>query len=104
VLSTVISRPRALEAVVDAGLKSLSTDSGMAEPKGLPGVSYRAAGDEHGILSWAPGATVQLQVGDQIELIPSHIDTTVNLHDVYHVLRGGRLTAIWPISARGKIQ
>jgi D-serine deaminase-like pyridoxal phosphate-dependent protein len=104
VLTTVISRPRAGEAVVDAGLKSLSTDSGMAEPKGCPGVSYRAAGDEHGILSWDPSSRSGPQIGDRIELIPSHIDTTVNLHDVYHVLRAGHLAAIWPISARGKIQ
>jgi D-serine deaminase-like pyridoxal phosphate-dependent protein len=104
VLATVISRPRACEAVVDAGLKSLSTDSGMAEPKALTGVVYRAAGDEHGILSWDPDAAIELQVGDRIELIPSHIDTTVNLHDMYHVLRSGRLVGSWPIVARGKSQ
>jgi D-serine deaminase-like pyridoxal phosphate-dependent protein len=33
ILSTVISRPVPTRAVVDAGLKSLSTDSGMPEPK-----------------------------------------------------------------------
>src|SRR2546423_3717662 len=41
ILSTVISRPTPTRAVVDAGLKSLSTDSGMPEPRGLPGVHYR---------------------------------------------------------------
>jgi D-serine deaminase-like pyridoxal phosphate-dependent protein len=107
ILSTVISRPRPGEAVIDAGLKSLSTDSGFAEPKNSPGMSYRPAGDEHGILAWAPGALSgqpEPRVGDRVELIPSHIDTTVNLHDVYHVTSAGRLVAAWPVSARGKVQ
>jgi D-serine deaminase-like pyridoxal phosphate-dependent protein len=107
ILSTVISRPRPGEAVIDAGLKSLSTDSGFAEPKDRPGMSYRPAGDEHGILAWspgAPGADPEPRVGDRVELLPSHIDTTVNLHDVYHVMSGGRLVAAWPVSARGKVQ
>jgi len=104
VLATVISRPRAGEAVVDAGLKSLSTDSGFAAPKDLPGVSYRPAGDEHGILSWDPASAHTLEVGDRVELLPSHIDTTINLHDVYYARRGDVIEAIWPVLARGKVQ
>jgi D-serine deaminase-like pyridoxal phosphate-dependent protein len=105
VLTTVISRPRPNEAVVDAGLKSVSTDSGFAEPKQLPGMSYRPAGDEHGILAW--DASYQGRepcIGDRLELIPSHIDTTVNLHDTYHLLEEGQLHDIWPVAARGKVQ
>lgn len=105
VLSTVISRPRAGEAVIDAGLKSLSTDMGVAAPAALPGVSYRPAGDEHGILSWAAAATEPaLAVGDRVALWPSHIDTTINLYDEYHVHRGGHYEGVWPVSARGKVQ
>jgi D-serine deaminase-like pyridoxal phosphate-dependent protein len=107
ILSTVISRPAPARAVVDAGLKSLSIDSGMPEPKGLPGIEYQPAGDEHGILTWtknAESATVHLEVGDRIELIPSHIDTTINLHDYYYAHRYGTLEAIWPVAARGKVQ
>ncbi|HEX4206897.1 MAG TPA: DSD1 family PLP-dependent enzyme [Ktedonobacteraceae bacterium] len=103
ILSTVISRPTPTQAVVDAGLKSLSTDSGMPEPRGLSGIAYQPGGDEHGILRWAKG-TVQLEVGDRIELIPSHIDTTINLHDSYYAYRDGTLEAIWPVAARGKVQ
>lgn len=107
VLSTVISRPAATRAVVDAGLKSLSTDSGMPEPKGLPGVGYRPGGDEHGVLTWEGGmlpASGSLTIGERVELIPSHIDTTVNLHDWYHAHREGKLEAIWSVTARGKVQ
>ncbi len=103
ILSTVISRPTPTRAVVDAGLKSLSTDSGMPEPKGLPGVTYQPGGDEHGILRWDARAGL-LNIGDRLELIPSHIDTTINLHDVYYAHREGKLEAIWPVSTRGKVQ
>ncbi|NNJ11546.1 DSD1 family PLP-dependent enzyme [Chloroflexales bacterium ZM16-3] len=104
VISTVISRPVAGRAVLDAGLKALPTDMGNAEPVGLPGVSYCPGGDEHGILTWANDADPGLAIGDRVALIPGHIDTTVNLFDVYHAQRGGEVVAIWPIAARGRSQ
>ncbi len=103
ILATVISRPAARQAVIDAGLKSLSTDSGMAEPKGWPGLRYRPGGDEHGILEWEEGTTAPA-LGDRIEMIPSHIDTTVNLHDYYYGCRKGKIETIWPVATRGKVQ
>ncbi len=105
ILSTVLSRPVSNRAVIDAGLKSLSTDSGMAEVKKLEGVKYRPGGDEHGILEWADtNQAITLEVGDRVEMIPSHIDTTINLHDFYYGYRSGQIETIWPISARGKVQ
>ncbi len=106
ILSTVVSRPASNRAVVDAGLKSLSIDSGMPEPKGLPGITYRPGGDEHGILTWDSSVPTNLQpqVGDRIAFIPSHIDTTINLHDYYYAYRDGKLEAIWQVAARGKVQ
>jgi D-serine deaminase-like pyridoxal phosphate-dependent protein len=104
VLATVLSRPREREAIVDAGLKSLSTDSGPAEPRALPGVRYRPAGDEHGVLEWDGGCNVRLAIGDRVELLPSHIDTTINLHDTYRLHRDGVLCASWPVAARGRVQ
>ncbi len=107
ILSTVVSRPASNRAVVDAGLKSLSIDSGMPEPRGLPGVTYRPGGDEHGILTLDSNtvpANRQPEVGDRIAFIPSHIDTTINLHDYYYAFRDDRLEAIWPVATRGKVQ
>jgi len=107
ILSTVISRPTPERAVVDAGLKSLSIDSGMAEPQGLPGVTYRPGGDEHGILTWHEDIHIpseRLNVGERMAFIPSHIDTTVNLHDIYYACREGRIEAIWSVATRGKVQ
>ena len=107
VLSTVISQPVPQRTIIDAGLKSLSTDSGMAEPRNIPGVRYTPLGDEHGSLVWDDGYTKSnqtLQIGDRVELIPSHCDTTINLFDTYYAHRNGKIEAIWPITARGKVQ
>jgi D-serine deaminase-like pyridoxal phosphate-dependent protein len=104
-LATVISRPAADRAVVDAGLKTLSNDSGPARPADAPGWTYHHAGDEHGILSpTGDPDRRELRVGDRLALLPSHIDTTVNLHDFLYAHRDGRIEAVWPVAARGKVQ
>jgi D-serine deaminase-like pyridoxal phosphate-dependent protein len=104
--ATVISTPGPGRAILDAGFKSLSTDSGFAQPADLEGWSYSPAGDEHGALTVDADAqrVSSLKIGDRVALIPSHIDTTVNLHNAYFAHRSGVLEAVWPISARGKIQ
>ena len=102
VLSTIISQPNPQTVIIDAGLKTLSTDMGMAQAKGYDAEYYRPS-EEHGRLKLNDPA-IDLKVGDKVELIPSHCCTTINLHDRYYAVRNGKLEAIWPISARGKIQ
>lgn len=104
VVATVISRPADDRVIVDAGLKSLSNDSGSAQVADRSGWSYRPAGDEHGILTTDAESAHELHIGDRVALVPSHIDTTVNLHDVMYVHRKGALEATWAIAARGKVQ
>lgn len=104
-VSTVISRPAPGRAVVDAGLKTLSNDSGPARLVDVAGWSYQPAGDEHGVLTRADDEPQRdLRVGDRVLLMPSHIDTTINLHDVMHTHRRGEVEATWPVAARGKVQ
>lgn len=102
-LTTVISKRRPDIAVVDAGFKSASIDSGMPGVRGFPGAQFVFAGDEHGHILF-DGPRADVHVGDKVELVPSHCDTTINLHDVYWVIRDGRLEDVWPIAARGKIR
>jgi D-serine deaminase-like pyridoxal phosphate-dependent protein len=40
-------------------------------------------------------------VGDRVHLVPSHIDPTINLHDVFYALDGDTVVDVWPITARG---
>ena len=43
-----------------------------------------------------------LNVGDKVEFIPSHCDTTVNLYNVFFAVRKGVTEAVWPVEARGR--
>jgi 3-hydroxy-D-aspartate aldolase len=99
VWSTVMSHPIASRAVVDAGLKALSVDSGMPLVADLQGVEYLKASDEHGVLRLPAGA--RLALGDKIRLIPGHCDPTVNLYDWIVGVRGNYVESVWPITARG---
>jgi D-serine deaminase-like pyridoxal phosphate-dependent protein len=99
VWATVMSKPSATHAVVDAGLKASSVDSGPPRVADVEGAEYLRASDEHGVLKLAPGA--RLALGDKLKLIPGHCDPTVNLYDNLVCVRGGKVEAIWPIAARG---
>jgi D-serine deaminase-like pyridoxal phosphate-dependent protein len=101
VLTTVVSRPTSGRAVTDGGNKALPTDEGQAEPVDLTGVTFRTAGDEHGILT-LQNPSRDLRVGDQVEFIPGHCDTTVNLYNVFFAVRKGIVEQVWPIEARGR--
>jgi 3-hydroxy-D-aspartate aldolase len=106
VLATVMSRPTAERAVLDAGMKALSVDKGMPRVHGLAGVEYQRASDEHGVLrlGGAPGSGQGLRLGDRVWLVPGHCDPTINLHDWYVAVRRDRVEALWPITARGALQ
>lgn len=98
VKTTVISRPGAGRAVVDAGLKASSVDSGMPAVWRRDDVRYLKASDEHGVLATDDAASPAL--GEQLLLVPGHCDPTVNLYDSLICVRGGRVEALWPIAAR----
>jgi D-serine deaminase-like pyridoxal phosphate-dependent protein len=100
--TTVMSAPTAGRAVVDAGLKAHSVDSGMPLVVGLPGVEYAKASDEHGVLKVAAGARAPA-LGEKLRLVPGHCDPTVNLYDWLVCVRGERVEALWPIAARGAL-
>ena len=104
VLTTVISKPAADTAIVDAGLKAFSTDKPFPpECRTRPGVSYSFAGDEHGRLSLS-GEARAIELGDRLEFVIPHCDPTVNLYDRIYCLRGEAVEDCWRITARGMSQ
>lgn len=102
VWTTVMSRPNAARAVVDAGLKASSVDSGMPQVWNLPGVEFVKASDEHGVLVIAPGVNAPA-LGEKLLLVPGHCDPTVNLYDWFVCARRGVVEALWRVSARGAL-
>ena len=101
VRSAVLSRTQPTRAVLDAGLKASSIDSGMPTVWQRPEFKYVKAADDHGVLE-VP-ADSSLALGDALMLVPGHCDPTVNLYDDLVCIRGDRVEAIWPIAARGAL-
>jgi D-serine deaminase-like pyridoxal phosphate-dependent protein len=97
-LTTVLS-VRDGWAVLDAGRKSLSDDAGPPRIIGLD-AAFEFGGDEHGKLRFDGQPTVAL--GQTLQILPSHCDTTINLHDEYVVHRSGTVVDRWPIDGRGR--
>ncbi|MDF3836634.1 DSD1 family PLP-dependent enzyme [Cupriavidus basilensis] len=101
VRTTVMSRATPQRAIVDAGLKASSVDSGMPAVWQRPDLRYVKAADEHGVLATADAAAVSL--GDVLMLVPGHCDPTVNLYDELVCVRGDSVEALWPVAARGAL-
>ncbi len=100
--ATVISCRVPERAVVDAGLKAFSAESGFPNIAGLEAAYVAGVSDEHTTIDLS-GSNVRLAVGDRVRLIPSHCDPTVNLHDWYVCVRRERVETLWPVTARGCI-
>jgi D-serine deaminase-like pyridoxal phosphate-dependent protein len=104
VATTVISVNQPRWVTVDAGLKALSTDGPPPVPASakFQGCGYRFFGDEHGLLM-RPGAAPVAR-GERLELVPGHIDPTLDRYDAIHLVRGDVLVDIVPVEARGASQ
>ena len=99
VLGTVVSRPAPERCVADCGHKSCTKDHGLPSVKDIPGASVLALNDEHATIALPPECT--LAIGDRIQLLPSHVDPTMNLHDVVYAIDGDEVIGTWPVAARG---
>jgi D-serine deaminase-like pyridoxal phosphate-dependent protein len=97
VLSTVLAR-HGDTVILDAGRKSIGID--FVSPPIL-GHDYLARyyAEEHALFDTDPGFAAR--PGDLLRLVPGYAPTTVNLYDVFHVVRDGRVERIWPVFPRG---
>ena len=102
VYSRVVSASHDGFVTIDAGSKTVSTDGPLPRVAfgADQGAAYAISGDEFGRLELPPGSSAP-KVGDLVALQVPHCDTTINLFDHYHCLRGDALVALWPIEARG---
>ena len=98
ILTSVMSHAKADKAIVDAGLKVQSVDSGLPVIYGRDDVDYIKCSDEHGVVLDTEGV---LKINDTLKLVPGHCDPTANVHDWYVGVRNGKVETVWRISARG---
>ncbi len=99
ILTSVMSHAKADKAIVDAGLKAQSVDSGLPQVYGRTDVEYVKCSDEHGVVADPRNV---LKVNDKLRLVPGHCDPTCNVHDWYVGVRGDVVEVVWPVSARGR--
>ena len=85
---------------IDAGLKAASNDNGNPIFKDYPKSKIMVLTEEHSIVRVGPKDSFEL--GEKVELIPTHICTTVNLYDFFTVVKDSDVVEKWDILARGK--
>jgi hypothetical protein len=89
--------------VVDAGKKTMSGDAAMPAPSGLPPIAALKLSAEHSKIELEQPSDIP-KIGDKIEFIVGHSDTTVHLHEEIVGIRSGRIASIWQVAGRGKIK
>ena len=98
----VISKPGA-QICIDLGHKSLASE--MPHPRlqfldlDMDRVSIHS--EEHLVI--AGGQAAQLEVGELVYALPTHICPTMALHKEVYVVQEGRVTGTWKIEARDRI-
>ena len=94
--------------VLDCGSKACDLVSGppratsLEEPdlaSRLAKCTFRSGGDEHGILDGVQQG--DLPLGSTVQLVPSHCDPTVNLHNWIAGVRDGKVERVFEVDARG---
>lgn len=97
VLATVISTRGRHHAVLDCGLKSISSERGLPALKDLPGVQLKALNAEHALLEIEAASPTVLQVGQKVEVWVQYSDATVNLHSHVYGVRHGKVEETYRI-------
>lgn len=106
VLTGVVSANHAGFVTIDAGLKAVYRDGAIPRvlDAGYAQLAYEWFGDEYGrLLAPAPGIALP-PPGTAVELVASHCDPTINLHDRFHLVRDREVVGEWPINLRGCCQ
>ena len=104
---TVISDAVPDQIVVDAGSKTLTSDShddgGHGVIVGWPDARLEHINEEHGYVDVA-ALTERPAVGDHLQIIPNHACGCVNLQDAMLGVRNGVVEQVLQVAARGLIR
>ena len=106
VYSTVVSRAGPERGILDAGSKTLTSDTGGLDGHGLilehPEARIKGFAEEHGFLDLSK-CNARPAVGDIVRVIPNHVCVVVNMVDQLIAVRGGEIVEVYPVAARGKL-
>lgn len=107
IYSTVVSRAGPERGILDAGSKTLTSDTGGLEGHGLilehPEAKIARFAEEHGFLDLSRSNT-RPNVGDVVRIVPNHVCVVVNMMDEVVMVRGDEILGTLPVAARGKLR
>jgi D-serine deaminase-like pyridoxal phosphate-dependent protein len=107
IYSTVVSRAAPERGILDAGSKTLTTDTGGLDGHGLilehPEAKIARFAEEHGFLDLSRSNT-RPNVGDIVRIVPNHVCVVVNMMDEVVMVRGDEIIGTLPVAARGKLR
>jgi D-serine deaminase-like pyridoxal phosphate-dependent protein len=108
IYSTVVSRAGADRGILDAGSKTLTSDTGGGlDGHGLilehPEARIARFAEEHGFLDLTRSNT-RPAVGDVVRIVPNHVCVVVNMMDEVVMVRGDEIVGTLPVAARGKLR
>ena len=106
VVATVVSRAGPDRGILDAGSKTLTSDTGGLDGHGLilehPQARIAKFAEEHGFLDLA-ACSQRPRVGDVVRIVPNHVCVVVNMVDRLIATRGDEIVGEIPVAARGRI-
>lgn len=110
VLATVVSAPTPDRVILDSGSKTMSAST-LQNEKGTsmgyiveyPDAHFYGASEEHGHVDVSACAT-KPKIGERVQVLPVHPCPCVNEHDEIVAVRNGKVEAVWPVHARGKLR
>ena len=105
--ATIVSRPTASRAIIDAGSKSLTSDlfglNGYGRIVGDESAILARLDEEHGVINLGANPALPYHIGDVVRIIPNHVCPVSNLFDQAWVARDGKLLGQVQIDARGRV-
>lgn len=106
VVAKVVSKPVAGKLTIDAGSKALSTDDPLkGDAYGYvishPELKIVSLNEEHGFVEYNEGK-IDLNIGDNIEIIPNHACVVPNLYNKVFLFEGNELLRPMAVEAKGK--
>ncbi|MGI9364366.1 MAG: D-TA family PLP-dependent enzyme [Rhizobiaceae bacterium] len=106
VFASVVSRGAEDRGILDAGSKTLTSDTGGMDGYGRiiehPNARIHKFAEEHGFLDLSRCNT-RPEVGDIVRVIPNHVCVAVNMVDQLVAVRGDEIVEVISVAARGKL-
>jgi D-serine deaminase-like pyridoxal phosphate-dependent protein len=104
VYTSVVSRGGPERGILDAGSKTLTSDTGGLDGFGRivehPSARIHKFSEEHGFLDLSK-CNDKPSVGDIVRVIPNHVCVSVNMFEQLVAIRDGEISQVIPVAARG---